>query len=684
MARNHMLAFRSWSVGTKITCFTFGLVGAIIAVLVFTISVTTTSMLEERAVHSVNNELRSVVNAIDLFHKSATSQAAILERVFATSFDGGFSLDAANRIDIRGSKVPLLKSAGKTINLDHAAPDRFAELTGGSATVFAADGTDFVRISTSVRDERGERAVGTTLDHDTPAYAALREGRAWSGLATLFGKQFMTQYTPLHDDAGKVIGALYVGLDISASLKALKDKIRAIKVGQTGYFYVLDARPGKGYGDLLVHPAKEGTNLLKSRSADGREFIREILEKKNGISAYDWQNPGESSAREKVVVFASFEPWSWVVAGGTYRDEIVSEAVRLRIQYIGLGLAALAVFALLLYVVVRANITRPLAMAQEAAMRIAEGDLTVNVDIQRSDEIGRFAEAMNSISRNLSALVGKVRDGAEQVATASAQISSGNQDLCARTERQAAHLAETASSMDQLTGAVRENAEHVRSANEVAASASTLARQGGAIVGRVVDTMQTIDQSSRKIGDIIAVIDGIAFQTNILALNAAVEAARAGEQGRGFAVVAGEVRSLAQRSAAAAKEIRVLIKASVEQVDAGSRLVQEAGATMEQVLAGVDRVTGIMTEISAASSEQRTGIEHVNEAIGRMDESTQQNAALVEEASAAAEALREQADVLARAVRLFRIGAQPPALAAPVPHEAPGRKLELSRATTSV
>lgn len=660
MARIALLPLQNWSVGSKLSGFTFALVGTIIAALVLTISVTTTSMLEERAIHSVNNELRSVVNAIELFHKSVTAQAAVHERIFASSIAGEFVLDKTGRIGLGGRHVPGLTSNGKLLNLDDSAPDRFNSATGGAAAIYVADGEDFVAISTSEKDKQGGRAVGAMLDRASPAYAALREGRAFTGLVTVAGKQVMARYAPLMDNAGKLAGALYVDLDVTPILAALKDKIRSITVGQTGYFYVLDGRPGKGYGDLLVHPAREGDNLLKTKTADGREFIRDILEKKNGLITYDWRNPGERNAREKVVVYATFEPWNWVVAGGTYRDEIIKEAVQLRVRYIGLGLGALAVFALLLHLVVRTTVTKPLTVARDAALRIADGDLTVNIAVRRGDEIGRLAQAMNGISHNLSALVGRVRDGAEQIATASEQISSGNQDLCMRTERQAGHLAETASSMDQLTAGVRQNADNARTANELAASASAVSQQASATAAQVVDTMLSIDQSSRRIADIIGVIDGIAFQTNILALNAAVEAARAGEQGRGFAVVAAEVRNLAQRSAAAAKEIRELISASVDQVDAGSKLVREAGLTMNQVLSSVERVTGIISDISAASAEQRTGIEHVNEAVGQMDGATQQNAALVEQASAAAQSLHQQAASLARAVGRFQIAQSEP------------------------
>jgi methyl-accepting chemotaxis protein-2 (aspartate sensor receptor) len=650
----------NWRVGSKITAFTFCLVSLILAVLVLTITLTTSSMLETRAVRSVASELRGVVNTVEVFNKTVSSEAVSFGRIFASGFRGAFAIDTENPVDVAGQTVPALKNGDQVLNLNFAAPDQFTAQTGGNATIFVASGDDFVRVSTSVKKENGERAVGTVLDRAGPAYAALRDGKAYVGLAKLFGKQFMTQYDPIRDAAGKVIGALYVGVDITADMADLKERIRAGKVGETGYFYVLSAAPGNTYGDLIVHPAKEGTNLLASRDANGHEFIKEMLEKKSGLIKYDWQNPGESTTREKIVAYAGFKDWNWVVAGGTYKDEITTEATQLRNRYIAFGLVALAIFAALLYLMVRATVTRPLARARDAAVRIAEGDLTVNLAGGRRDELGLLAEAMNGISRNLSAVVGKVRDGAEQIASASQEISSGNLDLCTRTEQQAANLATTASSMDQLTSTVKQNADNARQANELALNASTVAQKGGAMVAQVIDTMNSIDHSSRKIADIIGVIDGIAFQTNILALNAAVEAARAGEQGRGFAVVASEVRNLAQRSAAAAKEIKGLIVASHGEVSAGSRLVQDAGTTMDEVLASVARVTDIMADISAASAEQSGGIEHVNRSIGAMDETTQQNAALVEQASAAAQAMQDQAASLARAVRLFKLDAAAP------------------------
>jgi methyl-accepting chemotaxis protein len=331
---------------------------------------------------------------------------------------------------------------------------------------------------------------------------------------------------------------------------------------------------------------------------------------------------------------------------------------------LALGALAVVAGAAIAWFITR-TITRPIGQAVEVAEKVAAGDISSRIDVHSNDETGRLMAALKAMNESLVRIVREVRTGTDTIATASSQIASGNQDLSSRTEEQASSLEETAASMEELTSTVKQNADNARQANQLAVSASEVAVKGGSVVSQVVDTMGSIDASSKKIVDIIGVIDGIAFQTNILALNAAVEAARAGEQGRGFAVVASEVRSLAQRSAAAAKEIKTLIGDSVEKVEEGSKQVAEAGRTMDEIVGSVRRVTDIMGEITAASQEQTSGIEQINQAISQMDQVTQQNAALVEEASAAAQSLQEQAGSLVKAVSVFKLGDQPQAPARP-------------------
>ena len=334
---------------------------------------------------------------------------------------------------------------------------------------------------------------------------------------------------------------------------------------------------------------------------------------------------------------------------------ILASYAETRVILLVLAVAAVALGAGFAWFITR-SITAPLRQAVDVAERVAGGDLGSRVEAHGRDEVAQLMEALGRMNASLATIVGQVRDGSAAIAQASGEIASGNQDLSSRTEQQAGSLEETAASMEELTSTVRQNTEHARRANGLAANAATIAGEGGRMVDEVVGTMGRIDASSQRIVDIIGVIDGIAFQTNILALNAAVEAARAGEQGRGFAVVAGEVRTLAHRSAAAAKEIKDLIDDSVGQVQQGTEQVARAGATMGQIVDGIRQVTVIMGEIAAASEEQSAGIEQVNTAIAEMDRVTQQNAALVEQASAAADAMREQAGQLSSVVGTFRLG----------------------------
>jgi methyl-accepting chemotaxis protein len=350
-----------------------------------------------------------------------------------------------------------------------------------------------------------------------------------------------------------------------------------------------------------------------------------------------------------------------------FQDDSVQELFDASARSSRLGLSVLAVATLLALLLgplfawrVTRSVTRPLRHAVDLASAVARRDLTVDIDARGKDEVAQLLGALGAMTRNLRSALGEVRSGSDAIASAAAEITAGNLDLSSRTEQQASSLAQTAATMEELTATVRQNADNTQQANSLAASAARTATDGGAIVSQLVSTMGEINQKSRQVTDIIGVIDSIAFQTNILALNAAVEAARAGEQGRGFAVVASEVRALAQRSATAAKEIKTLIVASVESASRGNDQATHAGVTMQDIVDGIQRVTDIMGEISAANREQTTGIEEINTAVTQMDEVTRQNASLVDESAAATNSLRSQADTLARLVATFNLGRQQP------------------------
>lgn len=830
--------------------------------------------LDSRGRESLKHEVGLIRVMVQTNLQALSQQAIQINRGFEMNFPDGISLEGSDDAAV------LRHGKSDVLNGNFAVVDRITAKTGAVATLLMRKGDELVRVSTSVKKENGERAVGTALPKEHPAYARLLAGKPYVGRAVLFDRDFYTSYTPILAQDGQVIGARFIGLDISSELDALKKEIRSLKVGDTGYFYVLDAAAGKTYGNLLVHPAKEGSNLLAAKDASGREFIREMLERKSGEIIYPWMNAelGDTTARDKLVIFDTLPDVQWLIAGGTYLEEFQDLSGQIsRFVMLGGGIITI-ILVVFLYWLIRRLIVLPLQQQvipvfrgisegrydnpidltandevgqvlqglqsmqieqgfnvaesnriandnlririaldcvtanlriaddegtviyankgllttlrqiepglrqqqpnfsvdtfigsnigvfyQDAAAalkilhelqttrqtelniggriyniitnpiindlgqrlgtvgewidrtaelqaqrsvatlisraaagdlearldtdalegfykdlgvginslletsgsaigeiallleRVAAGDLMHTVDSTYQGTFGKLRDDANQTVSKLRELVGEIQQSAETINTAAKEIASGNQDLSRRTEEQASSLEETASSMEQLTSTVKHNADNARQANELAGEAQQVAIQGGEMVGQVVHTMSAIHQSSKRIADIIGVIDGIAFQTNILALNAAVEAARAGEQGRGFAVVATEVRNLAKRSAGAAKEIKGLIADSVDKVESGNRQVAQAGRTMAQVLTSIKQVARIMSDISIASREQSAGIEQVGLAVNQMDEMTQQNAALVEEAAAAAESLEEQAQALAEAVSVFKL-----------------------------
>jgi len=644
---------RNMSIGAKLSCSTFALVGSVFLIFILFIGHSASEMAKANALREVADKTKMLADTVEIVDKDLRNQVATFAKIFKSNFKDEFALDAGRVAEIGGTRAPALRSGATELNGDFTIPDRFTALTGVYATVFARSGDDFVRVTTSHKKESGERAVGTVLDHAHPAYALILAGKSYAGAAALFGGQYMTQYDPITDAGGKVIGILYVGVNFTESMKSLAEGVRAMRLGDTGLFYALSTKPGKDYGKAMIHAKLENQNLLDTKDRDGREYVKEMLDKKNGDLRYQGEDGGR--ARERIVAFSYSKSWNMLVVGDVYLDEVTAAAIRQRNQAALIGLLIVIGMAALVYPLIRNMVGRPLARALKVAETVAAGDLTSRIEVHSNDETGRLMGAMKQMNESLVRIVGEVRQGTDTIVSAAGQIAAGNLDLSSRTEQQASSLEETASSIEQLMSTVKQNGDNARQANVLAASASDVASKGGEVVAHVVETMDSINASSKKIVDIIGVIDGIAFQTNILALNAAVEAARAGEQGRGFAVVATEVRNLAQRSAAAAKEIKALIGDSVEQVEAGSKLVGQAGATMDEIVASVKRVTDIMGEITSASSEQEAGIGQINEAINQMDVATQQNAALVEEAAAASGSLHDQADNLAQVVQVFKL-----------------------------
>jgi methyl-accepting chemotaxis protein len=647
--------WRDWSVASKVSAAAFAIVSAVFLAFVVLVGVGVSRLAENEAMREVADKTRLLGDTIEIVDADLRRQVDTYARVFASWFPHGLEVDPANTVTVGTEAVPAISSGGKVLNLDFTIPDNFTRLTGVYATVFVRRGDDFVRVTTSHKKENGERAIGTKLAADHPGYRKVLDGQSYAGPANLFGGMYMTSYVPVKDAAGKVIGILYVGVSFDDSLRALKDKVTDMKLGGSGQFYALEARAGKDLGKLLIHRADEGGNVLAAKGSDGVEYVKKMLEQKTGVLRY------RQGGDEHLAAFQHVPSWNMVIVGEALASEVTQSALSLRNRFALIGLALVAVVAGLLHPLTVRLVKRPLEHALHVARTVATGNLGSHIDVKTNDEPGKLLAEMKEMNGSLAQIVGQVRHSALAMESTATQLAEGNRDLADRTEQQAASIEETVATMAHLTDAVQRNSASAHQANALAQSASNVARKGGAVVAQVVDTMASIKTSAQKIADINSVIDGIAFQTNILALNAAVEAARAGEQGRGFAVVATEVRTLAQRSANAAREIKELIGASVEQVEAGDRLVADAGSTMEEIVASVTRVTDIMREMQAAGDEQSAGIAQVGAAIAHMDEAVQSNAALVEQASASANNLEQEAAGLAQTVHFFTLGDERPA-----------------------
>ena len=649
------LFLRRASVGARLAVLSCLLVTLIFATFTWALTRSAGQQVRDQVLDRIAEKDRSIAAMIALFDKALSAEVDRSMSLFASFLPTGYTLDETQKIDIGGVATPVIKAGDQVLNMDFTIPDQFLERSGAVATVFARSGDDFVRVTTSLKKQDGTRAIGTLLDRKAPAYSLLLANRSYTGLAALFGKRLITQYRPITDASGRVIGALFVGVNVDQEIQSVEDGIRNLKIGDSGYYFVLDASKGADRGKLIVHPAAAGQTADEANAP-----YQQMLDMKQGQLDYRSADAslGEHAARDKFVSFVTVPEWQWLLGGIAPRDEVMAQVVTTRNEFLLLGFALVGVFAIVFLIAVRRLVSHPLDQAANASERFAAGDLSVRVASKahaRGDEIGRLMQSIDGIGEGLARIVSQVRHASVDMSHGTEKIAAGSGKIAARIATQASSLEETAASMEQMTSTVQQNAEHATQANTLVTRAADAAIEGGRAVESVVSTMGEISRSSQKIAEITTVIESIAFQTNILALNAAVEAARAGEHGKGFAVVASEVRALAQRSAAAVKEIESLIATSTATVQSGFRLAEHASTTMQGIVQQVSQVRAIMGEISVASREQSGGIEQINLAVTEIGEATQQNATMVGDAELAAAELRDQAVRLAQVVSVFKL-----------------------------
>ncbi|MFC3338420.1 methyl-accepting chemotaxis protein [Paracandidimonas soli] len=638
------LAVRMFLATTTVTVLVMGAVIAVAAWQGYKAAVDNIQRELTAALDSTNESLQLVFN-------SAKERSLAILPVIKRELGGIPELDEGAE---PGQGVPLLVADGQIVNGDHSVLLRVHENTGADPAVLVRSGNRWVRAATLLRDAQGNIRHGSELEPTDVLARALDAGEPYSGLLQRNGRWYAISVEPLKGSDGKVYGGLSARVDVHREVEELFRWINNATVADHGILGVLQrSADGKDWVRVAGRNRTAGSTLRRDMPAQDVAALETLFREQSGFAGLPMGEP----ASDRFVAWAAVPNWDWLMyATGDQEAFLANSRQQVYVQALLILLGALLVSLMAGWL---ASVTlRPVRKVIEGMTRLGEGDLTIDVAAvpeRTRSEVHALLGNLRRTRDNLKETIAAVRSSVDEINVGASQIAAGNTDLSSRTEQQAASLQETAASMEELSVTVKQNTDHARQASALAVDASAAAGRGEQVVAKVVQSMQQISGSSGKIGEIVGVIEGIAFQTNILALNAAVEAARAGEQGKGFAVVAAEVRSLAQRSGEAAKEIKSLIEASLVQIRTGSEEVAGAGTAMQELLASVQRVTSLMKEIAAASEEQSSGIGQVNEAVAQMDIVTQQNAALVEQAAAAAGSLQAQASHLASAIAVFRM-----------------------------
>jgi methyl-accepting chemotaxis protein len=638
------LSLSGLSLGVKLSVLTSLSVALLLMVLTLTQSYNASRQLESLAMDDMHNQVQGIGEMATMFNATLTEEVSSYTNLFASFLPKRFSRDENARVQIGDIATPTLRAGLKTLNLDQSAVDDFTERTTAVSTIFVRDGDDFVRISTSLKKQDGSRAIGTKLDRSSIAWKKVHQGEVYRGLASLFGHRYITQYQPVNDDSGNVIGILFVGVQIDKEFALMRDKVLGRRLGDSGHFFVLNGAPGSAQGKYLFDQHLEGQFPGWESSVQ-----QQLLSQPQGLQTVN--TAGES----KLLAWQQLPGWDWIIVGEVNRASLLAPITHSRNLFMITGLALVLFFALGFVWYSRRAITQPLQQVIHLAEQYAAGNLQVHLDTQRRDEVGQLIRAINGIGDGLEQIVAQVRGAAQEISDSTDTIAASSQDISAQISRQASSVEETSASMEQFGATIEHTADSLRQALSLVAEATGIVNHGSQTVVRSVNTMSAIKVSSQSIAEITHVIESIAFQTNILALNAAVEAARAGEHGRGFAVVAAEVRALAQRSAQAAKEIDGLIATSISNVAEGHTLSEHTREAMAHIVAHIEQVQALMGEINVAAQQQAAGIGQVNLAMNQISQATHQNSELVAQAESTAQNLSHKGHHLTQLVSIFNL-----------------------------